>query len=114
MPAFTLNFSEDFFPTFLDSKPYSISEEPRAGFHQPRVPEGKDSATTFQTDPEQVGILVNGNGNVRTIRHDLRVSRRRQIVKSGLLEPEPCDTGGGFVVNCEVLTYIQLLEYQMW
>ena len=30
-------------------------------------------------------------------------------MKSGLLEPEPCDTGGGFVVNCEVLTSIQLV-----
>ena len=27
-------------------------------------------------------------------------------MKSGLLEPEPCDTGGGFVVNCEVRKYI--------
>ena len=54
-----------------------IAEEPRASFHQPRIPEGKDSTTTFQADSQQVGILVSGNGNVKMKRHFQETTNRK-------------------------------------
>ena len=94
-----------------------IAEEACTSFHQQRIPKRKDSPTTFPADSHQVGILLNVEMCQQMIIYAvtcLSFSRRRQILKLGLLEPEPCDTGGGFVVNCEVsLLSSQVSKYHI-